>query len=268
MKYLKNFNTLQEYEDALILDVPNTSYIIEEGLVKYSEYPVIPTQYIMYTSNDGGIVNPYKNNVFGASLISNEYNDFGLMGFDAPVTSIGGNAFYNRSSLTSVTIGNSVTSIGDQAFRGCSSLTSITIPNSVTSIGILAFVYCTSLTSINIPNSVTSIGRGIFNVTGIYNDESNWENNVLYIDNCLINAKTSISGAYAIKENTRLIGDEAFAGCSSLTSITCEATIPPTLGSFNNLSNVTAVYVPAESVGAYKTATNWSYYASKIKPIQ
>jgi hypothetical protein len=64
------------------------------------------------------------------------------------------------------------------------------------------------------------------------------------------------------------IGGGAFSGCSSLTSITCEATIPPTLGLSNNLSSVTAVYVPAESVDAYKTAINWSYYADKIQPIQ
>jgi hypothetical protein len=64
------------------------------------------------------------------------------------------------------------------------------------------------------------------------------------------------------------IGNYAFYGCSSLKTITCEAVTSPTLGSGNNLSSVTAVYVPAESVDAYKTATNWSYYSSKIQAIQ
>ena len=71
-------------------------------------------------------------------------------------------AFYNCSSLTSVTIGNSVTSIGSYAFYNCSSLTSIEIPDSVTSIGSYAFAYCSSLTSIEIPDSVTSIGFSAF----------------------------------------------------------------------------------------------------------
>ena len=63
---------------------------------------------------------------------------------------IGYQAFASCSSLTSITIPNSVTSIGVGAFLDCSSLTSITIPNSVTSIGEWAFSRCSSLTSINV----------------------------------------------------------------------------------------------------------------------
>jgi len=53
-----------------------------------------------------------------------------------------------------------------------------------------------------------------------------------------------------------------------LTSVTCEALTPPTLGSnaFNYTNNC-PIYVPSQSVAAYKTAANWSTYASKIRAI-
>ena len=59
-------------------------------------------------------------------------------------------------------ISHSVTSIGENAFYKCSGLTSVTIPNSVTSIGYRCFYYCSGLTSVTIPNSVTSIGSSAF----------------------------------------------------------------------------------------------------------
>ena len=124
-----------------------------------------------------------------------------------------------RPMVTSVVIPDTITCIGDYAFRDCSSLTSITIPNSVTSIGISAFNGCSSLNSITIPNSVINIGRFAFEGTGIYNDESNWENDVLYIDNCLIRARETITGTYNIKEDTRMIGGGAFQFCTYLESI-------------------------------------------------
>ena len=88
-------------------------------------------------------------------IIPSTYNDL-------PVTGIGWRAFYYCTSLTSITIPNSMTSIGDGAFSACTSLASITIPDSVTSIGERAFSGCTNLASITIPDSVTSIGKLAF----------------------------------------------------------------------------------------------------------
>ncbi|MBR5787612.1 MAG: leucine-rich repeat protein, partial [Muribaculaceae bacterium] len=143
------------------------------------------------------------------------------------VTSIGDYAFSNCSSLTSVIIGNSVTSIGEGAFVYCSSLTSIQIPNSVTSIGEWALGYCSSLTSIEIGNSVTSIGNNAFayceSLTNIVVDYDNAVYESRNGCNAIIEtaSNTLIAGCKntIIPNGVTSIGDRAFNGCSSLTSI-------------------------------------------------
>lgn len=72
-----------------------------------------------------------------------------------------------------------------------------------------------------------------------------------------------------IPNSVTSIGNYAFWSCSSLTSVTVERTVPPTLGTnvFNNTHSSLKIYVPSASVNAYKAATNWSSYASKIQAI-
>ena len=152
------------------------------------------------------------------------------------VTSIGSSAFDNCSGLTSVTIGNNVTSIGSVAFYGCRNLTSVTMGSNVTSIGYQAFLGCNSLTSVTIPESVTSIGsrafEGVLNV--IYSGTatgSPWGAKCLngFVDGWIVyndSTKTQLRGCFAaavgeiiIPESVTSIGSEAFNGCNSLTSV-------------------------------------------------
>ena len=143
------------------------------------------------------------------------------------VTSIGNYAFCECENLTAIAIPNSVTSIGDGAFSYCSSLTSITIPNSVTSIGEYTFSGC-PLTSITIPNSVTSIGDGVFSDCTLLASIAVESGNTRYDSrnkcNAIINTANNILIAGCkntiIPNNVTSIGDAAFSGCSSLTSIT------------------------------------------------
>ena len=126
------------------------------------------------------------------------------------VTSIGDDAFYKCSSLTSIELPSSVTRIGDSALLGCSSLTSIELPSSVTSIGNYAFEDCRSLISITIPDSVMSIGNGAF-----------------YYCSSL----TKIT----IPSSVTSIGAEAFEGCTDLTIYGYTNSIAQTYAKANNI---------------------------------
>jgi hypothetical protein len=115
----------------------------------------VQAQYGYVTNSDNTITITNYTGAGGAVTIPSTIN--GLT-----VTSIGSNAFYNCTNLTSVTMGTNVTSIGDWAFTSCTSLTNATIGTSVTSLGDGAFDNCEGLPSVTIPNSVTSIGAQAF----------------------------------------------------------------------------------------------------------
>ena len=133
------------------------------------------------------------------------------------VTSIGYQAFYGCTSLTNITIPDSVTEISENLFRDCISLTNVTIPNSVKSIEENAFANCTSLTNITIPDSVTSIGGFAFSsctsLTNIIIPNS--VNTIL--NGTFINCASLTN--VTIGENVTLIRESAFRHCTSLTKI-------------------------------------------------
>ena len=163
------------------------------------------------------------------------------------VTSIGDNAFSYCSSLESVNISEGVTSIGNGAFSDCPCLENINFPESIISIGNNAFSGCSSLTNITIPKGVTSIECYAF-------------------FSCICLESVTIS------ESVESIDDGVFGWCESLKDVYCKAIIPPatTLGQWGNwytfygCSDELTIYVPMESVEAYKTAEGWSQYADQI----
>ena len=149
------------------------------------------------------------------------------------------------ASLVSVVLN---TNTSNMAFYGCSSLTSVTITSSVNTIGSNTFGICSNLRNVNIEgNGLKTIDNKGFTGCG---------------------ALTSI----ALPSSVTTIGDNVFRNSTNLTSVTVNAATPPTAGiaifkSGAIQSGNGYIYVPAESVDAYKAASGWSTYASRITAI-
>lgn len=160
-----------------------------------------------------------------------------------------------------------VTSIGESAFRTCKQLTSVSFPKA-TNTGAYAFYDCTKLTDVNFPLAKTVSSqcfRGCSSLVDVTFPEAT------YVE------------AYAFYQNAKLktvrlpkvksFGISALNGCSSLTALIIEQTDTVCTLATNGLANSSVakgtghVYVPDTKVDSYKSATNWSAYASQIKPL-
>ena len=228
---------------------------------------------IAYTTRNGKPLDIYRAE-FPGEFDNVNCDNYGLILFDDPVTTIGG--FFNQEELTSITIPSSVTSIEAVAFTLCKNLTSVTIPSSVTSIGSIAFSGCDNLTSITlhegltsieehafscqrltcitIPASVTSIGNNLFygcdNLVSIVVSDGNPKYDSRNNCNAIIETSTNklISGCRntTIPEDVTSIGESAFNWCRNLTSITIpEGVTSIEASAFSGCGSLTSITIPA-----------------------
>lgn len=238
---------------------------------------------IWYISSDGNIIEPDTYDLSG-TIVSNAYgNGRGVIVFEDDLTEIWDRAFYDKNNLVGITIPDGVTSIGSSAFLSCDNLVELDIPDGVTSIGEDAFYRCMSLVELVIPDGVTRIETRTFygcnclekliipdgviyigqyafagvnfvkfiipdGVTHIYPKTFNNCNNLVELT--IPNGMTSIS-------------TDVFNGCNSLAVIYCKPIMPFQIGN-SGIPAKTVIYVPMESVEAYKSNEDWSQYASQI----
>lgn len=171
--------------------------------------------------------------------------------FGSCIDTIGENAFINGLNITSVTIPSNIETIGTGAFKDVGNGTSvtsftITINEGVKTIGSQAFFGCENYSSLTIPNSVETVGGQAF-----------YMNN---IQTLVIGSGVTSIGAGAFQKSS---------GYTPYNSITCLATVPPTLADYSDVfydGHSCPIYVPSQSVQDYKSV--WSIYADRIQPIQ
>ena len=183
-------------------------------------------------------------------------------GVEYSVVGIGGNAFYNCTEVTSVTIGANVKSIGGSAFYGCSQLTAIDIPSNVTSVGGAAFQNCSALATVTGCGGLTSIAAQMFRGCRALEAFEIGSNITKIEDHAFQECSTLAS--ITIPSSVTEIGTGAFFSCKSLTSVTAKSLSPASVGSdaFTGISSGAKLNVPAGTKAKYAAATGWSAFGS------
>ena len=141
------------------------------------------------------------------------------------VLEIGMAAFQGCSKLTNVKLPDGVEIIDDFAFAFCYGLESIIVPDSVRYLGDAAFLFCIKLESVTLGSGIAYIGNTAFTYSAFYNNESNWENDGLYIGKYLLNVSENVGEVFWVKGGTEIIADCAFSSCEKLVSVMLPETI-------------------------------------------
>ena len=206
--------------------------------------------FFRYTTSDGKIVNNINNpGQFGANIVAHSVVDGKcVIEFDAPITKIPANAFYNKNSLTGdLVIPNSVTEIGERAFENCTGLNgTLTLSNKLETIGVLAFRGCSGFTgSLTLPSSVTTIGQSAFSTCRSFT-KLELPNTLSVISTQAFMDCRSLSGELVIPASVTEIGYHAFDGCINLSAEKGQVTLPKSLkkiGSevFNSINNINTI---------------------------
>ena len=174
-----------------------------------------------------------------------------LTEFIAPdsLTNVWSYAFKDCAALSAVELKN-VRSVGDGAFGNCTALRSIRLSDKMTELSDHIFDGCSSLADIDMPDNPIAVSFSVFNGTAYYNEPSNWENGVLYVDGYLIAVSKDFAPLteYTVKDGTIVIADDAFSGVGYSSKLK-KMTLPTGLYrigqyAFSKLFSLTEINIP------------------------
>ena len=138
-----------------------------------------------------------------------------------------------------------VQGVGLYAFRYATAITKVNLPNTINEISGKAFYGCTNLEQINIPVSLYQLSDDAFKNTKLF-DNNKDKDGAVYYDGCLLAMTKQVSGAYTVKEGTRLIANWAINAQEGITSLVLpEGLICLCKESVNNLENMTSITLPS-----------------------
>lgn len=211
-----------------------TNYYL--GKYSWSSKAVDTTPVMKLTLNSGDEVECYSE--CGASAI----------------TQLDNTSVMYKSATTACEVYAGVVRIKDSGMSGRTNMTSLTLPEGFIAFDKTALQACSALTSVTIPSTLQKVGYGAF---------------------------SSCSGLtdITLPDGMLWVDDRAFQNCGNLSALTITTVTPPGVrdvsgsstgsltGIFNGNTPIQHIYVPWESVAAYKSARGWSQYASIIEPM-
>ena len=212
----------EETVSGLTANLPATSHKLNDDICQ-----VCGNSFFRYQTTDGNKVD-ISNKNFGATVVEHyrvgEDNKC-VIEFDAPITQIPAQAFYNSNITGNLVIPNTVITIDNEAFFGCEDLNgTLTLSNSLTSIGNKAFIACSGLTGeLTIPNSVKTIGKLAFSDCYGFTGKLTLSNSVTTIEENAFYNCSRLTGDLTIPSSVKNIGSSAFWNCSGFKG---ELTIP------------------------------------------
>ena len=282
-----------------VLTIVQSGETTEDDFIKFVD-PAVKAACIEHWDSNGDHELSFKEAAEVKSLeevfmINEEITSFDEFKHFTGLKSIAEGTFNYDINLTHITLPATIQTIGEQAFMGCDKLKVVTLPNGLEEIKTDVFTMCPNLHQINLPESVKTIGEYTFADSGLTDIrlpkalkriETGLFYGCIYLKSITLPEQSEVIGVHAFSDcraiesitlPTKLttLENGIFSNCNNLKSVTCLASTPPIFApAYNNEYeylgyNVSpeVIFVPKNSVNAYKTAKGWKEYANVIKAM-